>query len=299
MYDQYPIHDVPQKNIIQRFFSQRWSAIVLEIIMTIVITIAAGAAFDFFGPLDGEGAPPADSVQTVAGAVEIEESKFRDPLGFIKEKGAEYIRDRRFVAAEAMFDWAIAVAPDDAESYSWRGYANMLAGDYIEAGADYRKLLELRPADFDGHNALCWAYGESKDFVKAMAHCQRALDTAFNQTEFAIALENWCWLQVEMGDYEAAAQDCRYVLERFSGNDEVDALAHYNLGRVLIAQGKAPEALPHFQEALRIGSSYPKMYLEIGRIYDTLGYPSAAQASYAKYRELSGERGAGVELANG
>ncbi len=299
MYDQYPMHDVPQKNIIQRFFSQRWSAIALEIVMTIVITIAAGAAFDFIDPLDSAPATSVDSAQTVGDTVEIEELEIRHPLAFIKAKGAEYIRDRRFVAAEAMFDWAIAVAPDDAESHSWRGYVNMLSGDYIEAQADYRKLLELKPADFDGHNALCWAYGESADFAKAMTHCQFALDTAFNRSEFAIALENWCWLQVEMGDYEAAMQDCLFALEYAPEYAAVSALAHYNLGRVLLAQGKTREALPHFHEALRIGSPYPKMYLEIGMIYDTLGYRSAAQASYAKYRALSGERGAGVGLVDG
>ena len=52
MYDKYPVYDVPQNNIIQQFFSQRWSAIVIEIAMTIVITVAAGRAFDFFDPFD-------------------------------------------------------------------------------------------------------------------------------------------------------------------------------------------------------------------------------------------------------
>ena len=294
MYDQYPIHEVPQNNLIQRFFSQRWSAIVLEIVMTIVITIAAGAAFDFFDPLDGEQATSADSPQIATGAVEIEALKTGDPLGFIKEKGAEHIRDGRFAAAEAMFDWAIALAPEDADSYSWRGYVNMLSGDYVEAQADYRKLLELKPADFDGHNALCWAYGESEQFAVAVTHCERALDAAGSLGEYAIALENRCWLQVELGEYEAAERDCRDVLEAFSDCGEVCALAHFNLGRVLIAQGSFPIALRHFNEAYRIGSTYPKMYLEIGAIYDTLGYRSAAQASYAKYRALSGERGVGL-----
>ena len=52
MYDKYPEFDVPQNNIIQRFFGQRWSAIVIEIVMTIVISVAAGHALDLFGPLD-------------------------------------------------------------------------------------------------------------------------------------------------------------------------------------------------------------------------------------------------------
>ena len=299
MYDQYPIHDVPQNNIIQRFFSQRWSAIVLEIVMTIVITIAAGAAFDFFDPLDGDRASSADSVQTAAVAAGQSEFQMRDPLAFIRAKGADYVSERRFAAAKAMFDWAIALAPDDVENYSWRGYVKMLASEYAEAQLDFRKVLELKPADFIGHNALCWAYGETDEFVKAKAHCEGALRSAASLSEYAIALENRCWVQVELGEYEAAARDCLAVLESFSDCGEVCALAHYNLGRVLFAQGKAPEALAHFQEALRIGSSYAKMYLEIGEVYDRLGYEAAAQASYAKYRELSGERGAGVGLANG
>ena len=207
MYDQYPMHDVPQNNFIQRFFSQRWSAIALEIVMTIVITIAAGAAFDFFDPLDGSQATSANSGQAAAGLVEIGEFRTRNPLAFIKKRGQAYIQERRFAAAEAMFDWAIALAPDDADSYSWRGYANMLAGDYLEAQADYRKVFENERNSFDANSALCWAYGETGEFARAKRHCQRSLDTAFNRSEFAIALENWCWLQVEMGDYEQAAEE--------------------------------------------------------------------------------------------
>ena len=124
-----------QNNLIQRFFSQRWSAIALEIVMTIVITIAAGAAFDFFDPLDGEGAAAAAAV------VEVEELGAVDPLEFIKQRGKDYLRERRFAAAEAMFAWAIALAPDDAQSYSWRGYVKMQAGDYRGAQADYRNCF--------------------------------------------------------------------------------------------------------------------------------------------------------------
>lgn len=299
MYDQYPVHDVPQNNLIQRFFAQRWSAIALEIVMTIVITIAAGAAFDFFDPLDGVEKTSADAAHNASGTVEIEGLTTSDPLQFIKQTGAARIRERRFAAGEAIFAWAIALAPEDVESYAWRGYANMQAGDYVEAQADYGKVLELKPADFAGHSALCWAFGETEQYDQAKAHCQLALQNAGNRTNYAIALENWCWLRVETGAYDEAAKTCRFSLEYAPEYEEARALANYNLARVLVAQGRTREALPHFAEALRIGSSYLKMYLEIGRIYDTLGNHSAAQASYVKYRELSGLRDASVGQADG
>ena len=289
MYDQYPVHDVPKSNFIQRFFAQRWSAIALEIVMTIVITVAAGAAFDFFDPLDRAAATSADAAENTTSAVTVAELKTRDPLVFIKGRGAAYIRERRFDAAEAMFDWAIALAPADVESSAWRGYANMQAGDYLEAQADYHEVLAQKPADFAGHSALCWAYGETAQYDQAQAHCQLALQNAGNRTNYAIALENWCWLRVEMGAYDEAAKTCRFSLAYAPEFAELQALANYNLGRVLMAQGRPTEALARFHEALRIGSSYPKMYLEIGMIYDRLGYQAAAQATFAIYRQFFGD----------
>ncbi|MDE2854571.1 MAG: tetratricopeptide repeat protein [Chloroflexota bacterium] len=288
MYDNYPKYDVPQQNLIQRFFSQRWSAIIIEIVMTIVITVAAGAAFDFFDPLDGERAASADVTPGERVKEDEVESETRDPLAFARSLGIDYIAAGRMAAAKAIFDWLIKAAPDAGSSYAWRGYVNMQTRQYIEAQADYRRLLERRPADFDGHNALCWAYGESKDFARAKAHCQRALESAVSRGEFASALENRCWLQVEMGDYAAAATDCRLSLSYAPEYGEVNALAHYNLGRVHVARGKTSEALPHFREALRIGSSYAKMYLDIGEVYATLGHQVAAQASFEQYRRLTG-----------
>ena len=53
MYDQTPRSDVPQSNIIQRLFSHSWRGLFAEIALTLVIALAAGSAFDLFGPLDG------------------------------------------------------------------------------------------------------------------------------------------------------------------------------------------------------------------------------------------------------
>ena len=81
MYDKYPLHDVPQHNIIQRFFSQRWSAIVIEIVMTVVITVAAGHAFDFFEPFDNKQATSAKTAQAEALTPATDDLQSRDPLG--------------------------------------------------------------------------------------------------------------------------------------------------------------------------------------------------------------------------
>ena len=211
------------------------------------------------------------------------------PLELVKEQGLAYLRNRQFAAAEAMYDLAIKVAPDDAVNYGMRGYVNMRALDYEAAGDDFRRLIELEPDDFDGHSALCWSYGELGQFASARRHCERALAQSDSATEYVIALENRCWLFVEMGDYEAAAEDCLNVLEALPAcRHEVCALAHYNLGRILVTQGELQQALAQFNLATAIGTSYPDMYLEIASVYDTMGYRSAAALHLEKYRALAG-----------
>lgn len=286
MYDKFPGYDVPQNNIVQRFFGQRWSAIVLEIALTIVITVAAGQAFDFFDPFDGEQASVAPVATLVAEPAAKPERVALEPF---KQRGIEYIYGGRYAAAEAMYDFAVAVDPADASNYGWRGYVNLQTGDYLDAQSDFRQVLERRPLDYDAHNSLCWAYGESKNFTSALKHCKQAMIAATSLPQYAIALENRCWVQVEMGEFEAAAQECLAVLEIYPAcQHEVCALAHYNLGRILKAQGKAEQALRQFNLAYRIGSTYADMYLDIAKVYDTLGYDAVARASYGTYRELSG-----------
>ena len=284
MYDKYPVYDVPRNNIVQRFFGQRWSAIVIEIALTIVLAVAAGRALDLFGPLPERTAFAGQG----DAAVEAERRPLIS-LDSVKERGLAYVNAGQFEAAAATFDLAIAVDAEDASNYSWRGYIDMRAGAYEAAIDRYQKLLELEPNDFDGHNSLCWAYGETGEFTSALAHCDAALKTADSLPEYTVALENRCWLQVEMGELAAATRDCLQVLEISRPcAHEVCALAHYNLGRILAAQGQTRRALQQFNLAYEIGSTYSDMYLDIAEFYDTLGYRSAAQASYQRYWSLGG-----------
>lgn len=197
MYDNYPVYDVPQRNIVQRFFSQRWSAILLEIALTIVITVAAGQAFDFLDPFYGEAANVAPLAVETADPLNVALEPFT-------ERGMAHIQSREFAAAEAMYDLAIAVAPADEAHYGWRGFVNLHAGDFPDAQRDFRQVLELSPGDYDAHTALCWAYGESKDFTSALHHCKQALIAATSLPQYTIALENRCWVLVEMGELAAA-----------------------------------------------------------------------------------------------
>ncbi len=276
MYDKYPRYDVPQSNLMQRFFAQSWRAILLEIALTIVLTTAAGYAFEFFDPTGGDSAATADAT-----ASQVERAK-------------ALVSQGQYTASRQHWDALIAAEPGAASHYTWRAYANMLAGEYAAARLDYRRLLQLEPASYDGHNGICWAYGELGHFPSALGHCDIALALAGSPFERALTQENRCWLRVEMGDYSAAAADCQAALDILPAcAHEVCALAHYNLGRIWLAQDQLDRAARHFHLAVYIGSAYPDMYLEIGEVYATLGYREAARSSFERFSELSaaGARG--------
>lgn len=280
MYDNYPQHHVPQNNIVQRFFAQPAGAIVLEMVMTVVITVAAGSAFDLFDPFNGASAASAD--QAVGTTVA------HDPLLPLWDASLAYLSQRRFIAAEAVADAAAASDATEPLNFALLGTINLHSSDYAEAERDFSAMLSLAPDSFDGHNSLCWAQGELGEFTSALQHCEAALQVAESPLQRASALENRCWLQVEMAAYAAAASDCLAVLDLLNDcHNEICALAHYNLGRIALSRSEPDAALQHFNLAAHIGSAYAQMYLDIARVYATMGYEVAAERSLTRYQQLS------------
>ena len=280
MYDNYPTHHVPRSNIVQRFFAQSAGAIALEIVMTLVIMLAADSALDLFGPFDKPAAAAIESAQALPAPP--------DALLPLREASLSYLAQRRYLAAEAVADVAAASDPADPANFELRGLVNLRSGDYAGAQSDFETVLDLSPHDFHGHNALCWTEGELGRFTSARRNCEAALLAALSPAQWASALENRCWLGVETRDYAAAKRDCQAVLNLLSDcHSEICALAHYNLGRVAVAQGQPQQALRHYNLAAHTGSAYANMYLDISQFYDRLGYQAAAKSSLAVYHQLS------------
>lgn len=288
MYDKYPEYDIPEKNIIQQFFAQRWSSILIELAMTLVITVAAGRALDPFGTNE-EPTQEQAIVEPVLNT-EVQTSSDGISIDVIQEYGIDYIRNQQYAEAEGMYDLAVMADPQDVNNYVWRGYANINSGDYIEAHSDYSTVIQMDSNSFDGYNSLCWAHGELGEFDSAIQHCNTALELADAPVEYVIAHENRCWVYVEMGDYDSAYRDCMAVFEvQPNCTYESCALAHYNLGRILMAQDEQVSAIEHFNRAYLYGAQYAQMYFDMAQVYQDLGYTAASLASYEKYIELAGE----------
>jgi len=63
-------------------------------------------------------------------------------------------------------------------------------------------------------------------------------------------------------------------------------IAHADLGAIYAEQKRYQEALAEFQVAVKLDPDQPDTHFRMGRLYQTMGKPSAANQEFAKVREL-------------
>jgi tetratricopeptide (TPR) repeat protein len=64
-------------------------------------------------------------------------------------------------------------------------------------------------------------------------------------------------------------------------------MAHNNLGIILFAQGKVPEAMVHYEEELRLRPDYPEGHNNLGNALLSLNRPGEAMAHYRRALEIN------------
>jgi tetratricopeptide (TPR) repeat protein len=141
--------------------------------------------------------------------------------------------------------------PDLLSLILWqRGYVAHLRGEYAQAVQLFRDSIALRPSA-EAHAYLGWSLSHLGRLEEAIAECRTAirLDPEFGNPYndigvYLIALgrmdEAVPWL-------EKALRAKRYCCYQF---------AHFNLGRVLLEQGRLAEAQRSFERALEIDPAY-------------------------------------------
>ena len=88
---------------------------------------------------------------------------------------------------------------------------------------------------------------------------------------------------METGDYQQAVESFKKTVK---ANPE-NAIAHYYLGRFLLAQEKTTEALPHFQQAVRLDKRDADYYFWLGVNYGELGDSKTERLNYEKALRIS------------
>ncbi len=180
-----------------------------------------------------------------------------EPLGY-KFRGLAYLLAHRFDRAEPDFEAAVRLAPEDAENQAGYGQALSGQGRYGEALAPFDRALALAPDDVRFLAARCWARaGEGSDLDRALADCNRAVDSA---PQLPAARANRGLVRLKQQNWRAAVQDYTRALD----NDPDLPTALFGRGYAWARLDDMPRARADIGAARRLDPSIDALFIRVG-----------------------------------
>lgn len=150
------------------------------------------------------------------------------------------------------------------------------AGKVDEAIAKIEEAVTLKPELIAGHEALAGLYLRKKDYPKAIASANKALEYDADNADMAEVLYN---AYTATGDAAKAAE----YKKKMPANPSV----LFNDAAKLINQQKDNEAEPLLKQAIAADDKFAPAYYELGMIYVRSGKNAEAKANLSKYIELA------------
>jgi Flp pilus assembly protein TadD len=200
--------------------------------------------------------------------------------------------------------------PDVAAVHRIAGLLKADEGWYDQAAAEYRRAMELDPANSDAYRRLGQAEQRNSQVDQALAAYQRAIELEPNYYRNYQALADFYISRGMFSDanppliraVELVPQEPKVhyglganyqILGRFPEAERELRMAIqlretweplHALGVVLLYQNRFQEAIPHFERALQLNPLSYLSWMELGLCYRRVGKPS--EATQARRRGL-------------
>jgi tetratricopeptide (TPR) repeat protein len=176
------------------------------------------------------------------------------------------------------------VSPDDtsalaAKAHSSFGVALAKAGRMDEAIAQFRKAIEIRPANVQAHNNLGVALLQAGKLDEGIVQLREVL---LNSPDNAEARNNLGDALLRKGAVDEAIAQFRKVLEV----NPASAGVHFNLGRALARKGSLDEAIEHLRKAADADPGFAGVQYVLGDTLYMRGNIPEALARWRKGLEL-------------
>ena len=186
----------------------------------------------------------------------------------------------KLVEAEAEYRKAVEIRPDFAPAHSNLGYVLMDRGQAGEAEAECRKAIELQPDSVSAHNNLGYVLREQGRLDAAEAEYSKTLELRPNFANGHNGLGN---VFGDRGRLEAAEAEYRKAIEIRPNY----AQPHKNLGALLANRDRFETAEAEYRKALEFRPNYTPAHRGLGMVLTEQGrFAEALEAARRWQQEV-------------
>lgn len=158
-----------------------------------------------------------------------------------------------------------------------RAYADMNLPD--EALKTWDTALGMLPTDYRTHLDVGQFYYRQSRYSEAVKHWTEVTRLA---PHLGRGFHNLGAALNDLGRYAEAEQSFKRALEL-----DVNANTLIGLGSILTYQGRIPESVPYFEQAVKVGPANHIMLSNLGDVYRLTGRASEARSAYQQALELA------------
>jgi tetratricopeptide (TPR) repeat protein len=223
-------------------------------------------------------------------------------------KGIIFFRLREWDKAEKEFLIELEINPQNEKAYNNLSVLYRLENDNPRAVIYANKALEIKPYYKEAYINSALAYQNSGDLEKAKEILSLGLAQIpdFFEANFVLAniYQKEEIIDLAIQEYQKITQQKpqrgigrTYDLETLflrddpitSGEENIQALAHYNLGVIYAKENKLSEAKENFEKAIQIKPDFADAYANLGKVYDLLKEYLSAEENLKKAIQIKPE----------
>jgi tetratricopeptide (TPR) repeat protein len=183
---------------------------------------------------------------------------------------------RPSLAPEFAADRPIVADHLGASTFIEKGWSRISTGDYVGAEEALNRALTLAPEDPQSESLLGWAQMLQEKYDEALMNFQRVL---MRQPANALARINVGYICLKKGIFGEAIEHLSKAI-RLDNDRKATLYAHLYLGMVYLEREMYEDANAFFEKTLLLGPNLIEAYYEMGRSYWFSGDQDRARGAW-------------------
>lgn|SRR5215469_6095724 len=190
---------------------------------------------------------------------------------------------RRTKDTLALVKQALAIAPNDARPWVWKGNVDLHRNSYKDAMEDYKHAAVMDSSNPDALYGISAAYFVTGQTEAAIDECKAGITRFPNDARFYVAYANMLLASPDAIKLEAQGEK---LLQKAVKLAPQSAQAHYLLGQLAMQQGKLKEAEAELLLSVQSDPDRSKAHFALAGVYRRMRRLDEAAKEFARYQEL-------------